>query len=153
VRSCTARVAKTGAGSGERNSDRPEGHTAWACIHPAPIAAGNERTRERRQFRKKTHGTEQTTGFFVSLAPLPSRSCQGRNAHLEEGGGDGRAGVCLHGKGLARARMEGVRVVLPVEPSLVPAQRNPGDESVVLANKIMLTCREVWWRRGAPRTA
>ena len=45
-----------------------------------------------------------------------------RGAHLEEGGRDGRASVGLVREGLPGARDHRVRVVIPVEPRLVPAR-------------------------------
>ena len=50
------------------------------------------------------------------------RATIARGTYLEEGGRDRGARLCLAGKHLARSRRDRVGVVLPVEPSLVPAR-------------------------------
>ena len=61
----------------------------------------------------------------------------GGDAHLEESGRDGRASVGLVGERLPGARDHRVRVVIPVEPRLVPGDviaDETGNEASVSAN-------------------
>ena len=63
-----------------------------------------------------------------------------RRAHLEEGGRDGRASVGLVREGLPGARDHRVRVVIPVEPRLVPARTD--DRAMILGGQRSVSQRK-----------
>jgi len=63
-----------------------------------------------------------------------------RRAHLEEGRRDGRASVGLVREGLPGARDHRVRVVIPVEPRLVPARTD--DRAMILGGQRSVSQRK-----------
>ena len=86
---------------------------------------------------RKAGGPGRTARFGREKTRACDRAVGGGDAHLEESGRDGRASVGLVGERLPGARDHRVRVVIPVEPRLVPGDviaDETGNEASVSAN-------------------